>query len=160
MLAVAARRAGHALRHATTRPGWSKPKPVDPGFVWANSETLANHKWTLFTREFHHSTPSPSHDDAAVARGDPEWHIVTPVISDQVSIPDGVVGDVAEINVLVGDVVEEGHVAVIIETHKACLNVKVTGARRLRVLEILTEIGAEVREHDALVLVENADKEE
>ena len=59
-----------------------------------------------------------SHDEAAVARGDPTWAILTPVISDQVSIPDGVVGDVVEIGCEVGDVVEEGHVSVIIETHK------------------------------------------
>ena len=77
-----------------------------------------------------------SHDDAAVARGDARWRILTPVISDQVSIPDGVVGDVAEINVEVGDVVDEGHVAVVIETHKACLNVRATGHRRMVVTEV------------------------
>jgi len=97
-----------------------------------------------------------SHDEAAVSRGDAEWHVVTPVISDQVSIPDGVVGDVAEICCAVGDVVEEGHVAVIIETHKACLNVKATGARTMRVLEILADVGAEVKENAPLVLVEKA----
>ena len=97
-----------------------------------------------------------SHDEAAVRRGDPSWHILTPIISDQVSIPDGVVGDVAEIGCEVGDVVEEGHVAVIIETHKACLNVKATGARTMRVLEILASVGDEVKESDPLVLVEKA----
>ena len=97
-----------------------------------------------------------SHDEAAVRRGDPSWHILTPIISDQVSIPDGVVGDVAEIGCEVGDVVEEGHVAVIIETHKACLNVKATGARTMRVVEILASVGDEVKESDPLVLVERA----
>lgn len=97
-----------------------------------------------------------SHDEAAVRREDTSWHILTPIISDQVSIPDGVVGDVAEIVCDVGDVVEEGHVAVIIETHKACLNVKATGARTMRVLEILASVGDEVKESDPLVLVEKA----
>jgi len=83
-----------------------------------------------------------------------KWAITTPIISDQVSIPDGVVGDVVEITCAVGDVVTEGHVAIIIETHKACLNVKATGARTMRVLEILTEEGTEVREGDRLVMVE------
>ena len=80
-------------------------------------------------------------------------HHQTPIISDQVSIPDGVVEDVAEIGCEVGDVVEEGHVAVIIETHKACLNVKATGARTMRVVEILASVGDEVKESDPLVLV-------
>ena len=114
---------------------------------------------TLCRRSITTSTQNAySHDDAAVARGDPEWHIVTPVISDQVSIPDGVVGDIAEINVKVGDVVEEGHVAVEIETHKACLNVKATGAQRMRVLEILCQVGDETKEGDPLVLVEKAEE--
>lgn len=50
----------------------------------------------------------------------------------------------------------EGHVAVVIETHKACLNVKATGARSLRVVEILAEVGAEVKEGEPLLTVEKA----
>ena len=50
----------------------------------------------------------------------------------------------------------EGHVAVVIETHKACLNVKATGWRSMRVVEILTEDGKEVKEGDPLVMVEKA----
>ena len=106
--------------------------------------------WTLVTAR----QLRASHDDAAVARGDARWRILTPVISDQVSIPDGVVGDVAEINVEVGDVVDEGHVAVVIETHKACLNVRATGHRRMVVAEILTRLDAEVREGEPLLSVE------
>ena len=97
-----------------------------------------------------------SHDAEAVARGDARWAITTPIISDQVSIPDGVVGDVVEIACEVGQVVDEGHVAVVIETHKACLNVKATGARRMRVVEILAQDGIEVKEGDPLLMVEAA----
>jgi biotin carboxyl carrier protein len=46
---------------------------------------------------------------------------------------------------------------VIIETHKACLNVKATGHRRMRVVEVLTRIGQEVKEGDRLLMVEKAD---
>lgn len=46
--------------------------------------------------------------------------------------------------------------AVIIETHKACLNVKATGARSMRVVEILTEDGKEVKEGEPLLMVEKA----
>lgn len=51
---------------------------------------------------------------------------------------------------------DKGHVAVIIETHKACLNVKATGARSMRVVEILTEDGKEVKEGEPLLMVEKA----
>ena len=61
-----------------------------------------------------------------------------------------------EIPVGVGDVVDEGTHAVIIETHKACLNVKATGHRRMRVVEVLTRIGQEVKEGDRLLMVEKA----
>ena len=53
------------------------------------------------------STASASHDVAAVAAGARRWAITTPVISDQVSIPDGVVGEVVEVTCEVGDVVTE-----------------------------------------------------
>ena len=61
-----------------------------------------------------------------------------------------------EIACEVGQVVGEGHVAVVIETHKACLNVKATGARRMRVVEILAQDGIEVKEGDPLLMVEAA----
>jgi biotin carboxyl carrier protein len=102
----------------------------------------------------HTSTPSKSHDAEALDRGDVSWAITTPIISDQVSIPDGVVGDVVEIPVRVGDVIDEGTHAVIIETHKACLNVKATGHRKMRVIEILTKLDEEVKEGDRLLMVE------
>lgn len=108
------------------------------------------------SRGLHASTSSRSHDAEALNRGDASWAITTPIISDQVSIPDGVVGDVVEIPVSVGDVVDEGTHAVIIETHKACLNVKATGHRRMRVVEVLTRIGQEVKEGDRLLMVEKA----
>ena len=56
----------------------------------------------------------------------------------------------------VSNPVSEGHIAIIIETHKACLNVKATGARSMRVVEILTEDGKEVKEGEPLVMVEKA----
>lgn len=51
----------------------------------------------------------------------------------------------------------KGHVSVVIETHKACLNVKTTGARSMRVVEILTEVGVEVKEGDHLLMVEKVE---
>ena len=59
------------------------------------------------SRGTHASASSRSHDAEALNRGDQSWAITTPIISDQVSIPDGVVGDVVEIPVGVGDVVDE-----------------------------------------------------
>ena len=47
--------------------------------------------------------------------------------------------------------------SVVIETHKACLNVKTTGARSMRVVEILTEVGVEVKEGDHLLMVEKVE---
>ena len=61
-----------------------------------------------------------------------------------------------EIPVRVGDVIDEGTHAVIIETHKACLNVKATGHRKMRVVEILTKLDEEVKEGDRLLMVEKA----
>ena len=161
MFWVAARSTACAVRRTTRHAmsqSWCLAKPHDQTLVPAFGDTPIR-SMTLCRRSITSSTQNAySHDDAAVARGDPEWHIMTPVISDQVSIPDGVVGDIAEINVKVGDVVEEGHVAVEIETHKACLNVKATGAQRMRVLEILCQVGDETKEGDPLVLVEKAEE--
>ena len=65
-------------------------------------------RWTTVSeRSVATSALSASHDVAAVAAGASQWAITTPIISDQVSIPDGVVGDVVEIGVEVGDVVTE-----------------------------------------------------
>lgn len=61
----------------------------------------------FFNRNVTTWAPSASHDHAAIAAGASQWAITTPIISDQVSIPDGVVGDVVEIGVEVGDVVTE-----------------------------------------------------
>ncbi|KAK3264126.1 hypothetical protein CYMTET_21053 [Cymbomonas tetramitiformis] len=97
---------------------------------------------------------SAGHMHTEAADEEDRFDIKAPFISDQVSIPDGIVGEVAEIVCEVGEVVAEGDIIVIIETHKAAINVKATGAPFLEIVKIMVTEGQEVRELESMVVVQ------
>mmetsp|Transcript_33999 Transcript_33999/g.47104 ORF Transcript_33999/g.47104 Transcript_33999/m.47104 type:complete len:186 (-) Transcript_33999:51-608(-) len=83
-----------------------------------------------------------------------EFVVSAPNLSDQVSLVDGLIGEVEEICCEVGDEVDEGSSVVIVETHKASLHIKALGHKRLRITKILVELNEEVKELQALFHVE------
>jgi len=69
-----------------------------------------------------------------------------PFLSDQVPLPDGMLGQVEEIPCKVGQILSEGDPLVILETHKASLFIKVQDYSKVKVTEILVELGQEIKE--------------
>ena len=92
------------------------------------------------------ATASASDLDAAAT-----FDIATPRLSDQVPLADGVVGDVVELQVDVGDQVSQGQVVAHIETHKATLAVRSNGDGIVQA--ILVRLQEEVKELQPLVRV-------
>lgn len=68
----------------------------------------------------------------------------TPLLSDSVPLPDGVLGTIEEVRVGPGDSIGENDVVAVVDTHKAALEVRSPAAGK--VVTILVKVGDEIQE--------------
>ncbi|KAJ1626152.1 hypothetical protein T492DRAFT_1034921 [Pavlovales sp. CCMP2436] len=75
----------------------------------------------------------------------------TPYLSDSVPLAEGILGVIEEFRVGPGDLVKEGTVVALVDTHKAALEVRSPAAGR--VISLLVNVGEEIKESVPIVSV-------
>lgn len=75
----------------------------------------------------------------------------TPFISDSVPLADGVLGTVEEICVHPGDSVKENDIVIVVDTHKAALEVRAQCEGTVK--QVLVKVGDEIQERKPVVLL-------
>ncbi|KAG8456951.1 hypothetical protein KFE25_009838 [Diacronema lutheri] len=86
------------------------------------------------------------------ARAFASFTVDTPYISESVPLADGVLGVIEELRVAPGDLVKEGTVVAVVDTHKAALEVRSPAAGK--VVRILVNVGDEIQERKPVMEVD------
>ena len=86
---------------------------------------------------------------AQLRRLSSKFTIHTPFLSDSVPLADGVLGVIEEIRVQPGDKVKEGTVVMVVDTHKAALEVRSPKPGLVR--SVLVKVGDEIQEKKPII---------
>lgn len=92
------------------------------------------------------------HLGALAQRFASSFTVNTPYLSDSVPLADGILGVIEEIRVAPGDVVREGTVVAVVDTHKAALEVRSPAAGTIS--RILVNVGDEIQEKKPIAEVD------